>query len=102
MDWQERVAACACAHGLLHDPAAHALNLASEVGEVAKEVLRATDYGRRAPELCPALIAEVGDALYSWLALAESCSVDAGEALEQALNRYQQRLNQTGTAGSQR
>jgi threonine synthase len=41
--WQERVAALARRHSLLHDPATHALDLASEVGEVAKEVLLAAD-----------------------------------------------------------
>ena len=44
---QQRVAAFAQQHNLLHEPATHALDLVSEVGEVAKEILKATDYGQR-------------------------------------------------------
>ena len=101
MSWQHRVAAFARAHGLLHDPATHALDLVSEVGEVAKEVLRGTDYGNRPFQPVPELAAELGDALYSLLALAEACGVDAGEALEAALTKYEQRLARHGEVGSQ-
>ncbi|HIE47657.1 TPA: nucleotide pyrophosphohydrolase, partial [Candidatus Bipolaricaulota bacterium] len=59
-DWQRRVAAFARSHGLLHDPTTHALDLVSEVGEVAKEVLLATGYGRRGPQFRPELADELG------------------------------------------
>ena len=100
MDWQRRVTAFACRHGLLHDPVTHALDLASEVGEVAKEVLLATDYGQRAPLFRPELAGELGDALYSLLALAEACGVDADVALGAALEKYERRLTERGGAGS--
>ncbi|HIE39196.1 MAG TPA: nucleotide pyrophosphohydrolase [Anaerolineales bacterium] len=100
MNWQRRVAAFARSHGLLHDPATHALDLASEVGEVAKGVLEATDYGRRPFRPEPGLAAEMGDALYSLLTLAEACGVDADQALEAALAKYEHRLAQRGDAGS--
>jgi len=99
-DWQQRVAAFARRHALLHDPATHALDLAAEVGETAKEVLLATDYGRRAPQPRPELANELGDALYSLLALAEACGVDADAALEAALEKYERRLGRRGEAGS--
>ncbi|HUS80222.1 MAG TPA: pyridoxal-phosphate dependent enzyme, partial [Armatimonadota bacterium] len=99
--WQERVAAFARRHGLLHDPATHALDLVSEIGEVAKEVLLASDYGRRAPEFGPQLAGELGDALYSLLALAEACGVDADRVLTAALEKYERRLSERGEAGSQ-
>jgi len=85
----------------LHDPTTHALDLVSEVGEVAKEVLLATDYGRRPPQFRPELAGELGDALYSLLALAEACGVDAGSALDAALAKYQRRLAEQGKAGSE-
>lgn len=93
-DWQQRVAAFMRRHRLRHDPASHALDLASEVGEVAKEVLLASDYGERTPRFGPALTDELGDALYSLLALAETCDVDAGEALEAALGKYERRFTE--------
>ncbi len=100
-DWQWRVADFAQCHDLLHDPATHALDLVSEVGEVAKEVLLSTDYGRRAPQLRPQLADELGDALYSLLALAEACDVDAGSALDAAMIKYERRLTERGGAGSE-
>ena len=99
--WQERVAGFARRHGLVHDPATHALDLVSEIGEVAKEVLLASDYGRRAPEFGPQLAGELGDALYSLLALAEACGADADRVLTAALEKYKHRLSERGEAGSQ-
>jgi NTP pyrophosphatase (non-canonical NTP hydrolase) len=106
--WQQKVADFARRHSILHDPVVHALDLASEVGEVAKEILLATDYGRRAvpprPQLgdesSDALSDELGDALYSLLALAEACGVDAGAALHAALEKYERRFAERGKAGS--
>jgi len=98
--WQRRVAAFARSYDLLYDPTTHALDLVSEVGEVAKEVLLATDYGRRPPQFRPELVDELGDALYSLLVLAEACGVDAGGALIAALEKYERRLAERGGAGS--
>lgn len=99
-NWQGQVAAFARRHGLLHDPATHALDLVSEIGEVAKEMLLATDYGRRAPQAQAQVADELGDALYSLLALAESWGVDVGSALSTALEKYEGRLTERGEAGS--
>jgi NTP pyrophosphatase (non-canonical NTP hydrolase) len=99
-DWQQRVAAFARRYDLLHDPATHVLDLISEVGEVAKEVLLATDYGKRAPLFRRELVNELGDAFYSLLVLAETCGVDAGDALKVALEKYERRLAEHGEAGS--
>jgi NTP pyrophosphatase (non-canonical NTP hydrolase) len=99
-DWQRRVVAFARRHDLLHNPTTHALDLVSEVGEVAKEVLLSTDYGQRAPQFCPQLADELGDTLYSLLALAEVCGVDAARALDAALEKYERRLAEQGEPGS--
>jgi NTP pyrophosphatase (non-canonical NTP hydrolase) len=97
---QREVALFAQRHGLQHDVTVHALDLSSEVGELAKEVLLATDYGRRSARFRPELANEIGDVLHSLLALAEACGVDAEEALRAALNRYEGRLAARGAAGS--
>lgn len=99
--WQQQVAAFARQHDLLHDPATHALDLMSEVGEVAKEILKATNYGQRPLQDNENLLDEMGDALYSLLALAESCGVDADAALSSALGKYERRLGEHEAAGSQ-
>jgi NTP pyrophosphatase (non-canonical NTP hydrolase) len=99
-DWQGRVAAFAQHHGLFHDPATHALDLVSEVGEAAKEILLATDYGRTPPQFRPELAGEIGDTLYSLLVLAEVCGVDADDALSITLQKYERRLADHGDTGS--
>ncbi len=101
VDWQQQITAFARRHDLLHDPATHVLDLVSEVGEVAKEVLLSTDYGRRAPQFRPQLADELGDTLYSLLVLAEACGVDAERALDAALQKYERRLTERGKPGSQ-
>ncbi len=97
---QQQVADFAQRHDLLHDPAIHALDLVSEVGEVAKALLLDTDYGQRTPRPNGDLAVELGDALYSLLALAQVCGVNAEQALEMALTKYSHRLEARGTAGS--
>ena len=101
MDEQRRVAAFVDRHGLEADPAYRALDLVSEVGEVAKEVNLSTDYGATA-EVAVAED-EIGDALFALLALlalAEGVDVDAGRALETAIAKYAARLGASGDAGS--
>ena len=101
-DWQQRAAGFARAHGLLHDPTTHVLDLTSEVGEVAKEILLATDYGQQSPRSRPELAGEIGDALYSLLVLAEACEVDADSAFDETLQKYERRLGNHGQPGSHR
>ncbi len=100
-DWQHQVAAFMRSHQLHHDPPTHVLDLVSEVGELAKELLLVTDYGRQPFRPTDALLTEYGDALYSLLALAEVCGLDTDEALRSALEKYERRLAERGEVGSQ-
>lgn len=102
MTFQERTRDLMERHGLGHTPQNHALDLMSEVGEVAKSLLLASDYGRSPLELSPALSEELGDAFYSLVALAESLDVDLDTALDGALAKYEARLALQGHAGSAR
>jgi NTP pyrophosphatase (non-canonical NTP hydrolase) len=99
-DLQRDVALFMRRHRLRHDVETQTMDLVSEVGELAKEVLLATDYGRRAPQFRSELANEIGDALYSLLALADVCGVDAAAALGAALEEYERRLAERGDASS--
>lgn len=99
-DWQRQVSAFMDRHELHHDPATHALDLVSEIGELAKELLLITDYGRQPFDPTSGLLSEFGDTLYSLLALAEVCGLDPGQALCRALEKYERRLIERGEAGS--
>jgi len=99
-DLQRAVARFAERHGLQHGIETYALDLVAEVGELAKEILLATDYGRRPVSFRQELTDEVGDVVYSLLALAEACGVDAEEALRASLSKYERRLADRREAGS--
>ena len=77
-----------------------ALDLVSEVGEVAKEILKMTNYGTREPEPRAEIKNEIGDVYFSLLVLAESLHIDLEEALRLTLEKYDKRL-QKGSAGSE-
>jgi len=101
MDAQDRVAAFVADNDLEAPPAYRLLDCASELGEVAKEINESTDYGAD-PEDPIVAEDEIGDALFALLALAESVGVDADDALDTALSKYEARIERTGGAGSGR
>lgn len=78
------------------------LDLASEVGELAKEVLKGTGYGRRQFEPLQGWENELGDVLFAIVCLANTTGVDLEAALDGALHKYQERLGSKSDAGSGR
>lgn len=99
MDEQERVASFVATHDLECPPAYRLLDLAAEVGELAADANAATGYGTE-PESFAVERDELGDALFALLALADGADVDAGAALDDALEKYERRLDETGSPGS--
>lgn len=97
---QQRVKAYVLKRNLRTDAVSRLLDLTSELGEVAKEVLRATAYGTMPLATTPALTEEVGDCLFSLLALCETLDISAEEALEGALGKYETRFESKGSIGS--
>ncbi|MDH5607249.1 MAG: nucleotide pyrophosphohydrolase [Anaerolineae bacterium] len=89
-------------HGLEAEPAARLLDLLSELGEAAKEVLKASDYGKAGFSPSPAWEDELGDVFFSLVCLANSSGVDLESALQKALAKYAARLDDKGDAGSGR
>lgn len=91
MDEQRQVAQFLDRHDLHAPPAYRLLDLCSELGEVAKDLNESTDYGET-PSDVEVAEDELGDTLFALLALAEELDVDAGEALDTALAKYESRL----------
>jgi NTP pyrophosphatase (non-canonical NTP hydrolase) len=98
MDDQARVAAFLDAHDLRAPPENRVLDLVSEVGELAKNVNETTDYGATGGAGVDR--DELGDVLFCLLALADELDYDAGDALDEALAKYEDRLDESGSAGS--
>lgn len=98
MEAQRRVAEFVARHDLSTGPAYRALDLVSEVGEIAKEINESTGYG--AADEVEIAADELGDALFALLALADEVGVDADVALEAAMRKYEGRLDETGDPAS--
>jgi NTP pyrophosphatase (non-canonical NTP hydrolase) len=79
---------------------ARVLDLVSEVGELAKEILKVTDYGRQPFRPTEEWSGELADILYSLTCVANSTGVDLETALNEALDKYEGRLARKGDAGS--
>lgn len=103
-NWQARAARFAQKHNLTRPPGVYALDLLSELGEVAKEILLATEYGERPyptpPPNASQLSGELGDALYSLCLLAESAGINLEEAFTSALQKYERRWQTKKHLGS--
>jgi NTP pyrophosphatase (non-canonical NTP hydrolase) len=87
-------------HGLICSPEHRLLDLSSELGEVCKEVLKASNYGAAKPTVTSALIDEIGDLLFCVHALAIECGLDPDETLKSALRKYEARQREKGHIGS--
>ena len=98
-DQQATVAAFVDEYDLETPPEFRLLDLVSEVGELAKDANTSTKYGTD-PEELALETDEVGDVYFALLALADSLDIDAEAALEEAMAKYERRLNDDGTPGS--
>ncbi|MFZ6026748.1 MAG: MazG nucleotide pyrophosphohydrolase domain-containing protein [Chloroflexota bacterium] len=78
------------------------LDLVSEVGELAKESLSGSLYGRQRFVPGAGWADEIGDVLFALICLANTSGVDLEDALQDALNKYQARLSSTRQIGSGR
>ena len=106
-DWQELATAFAQKHNLTHTPGVYVLDLVSEVGEVAKELLLQSDYGADAMAFDMADIAaqqrlagELGDVVYSLCLLASAAGIDLNAAFHATLQKYEQRWLHKGHINS--
>ena len=71
------------------------LDLMSEIGEIASDAAKSTDYGLSEEEL-EVKEDEIGDALFSLLAVAIDLDVNAEDALEKSLEKYSERIQDSG------
>ena len=76
------------------------LDIVSEVGELSKEILKATDYGTKEFEVTEDLKLELGDALYSLLSFAHENGIDAEDAVKKVVDKYAKRFAKKGHIGS--
>ena len=81
---------------------ARIMDINSEMGELAKEYLKATNYGTKDFEITDDFVMEYGDVLYSMLSLANELNIDANKSIEMVLEKYQNRIDNKKDMGSGR
>ena len=81
---------------------ARVADIQSELGELNKEVLKASKYGTEEFELNEEFIMEFGDCLYSLMSLANELNIDANKALDKVLSKYKKRIDSNNSMGSGR
>ena len=87
-------------HGLDAPLEHRTLDLVSEVGEVAKEILKMSDYGKKPLEINDEIKSEMGDVLFVLVIIANQLNISLDEALAEVLQKYEKRLAKGG-AGSE-
>lgn len=99
-DLQKKVENFVKKYNLKHSPEINTLDLVAEVGEIAKEILESTNYGKKKAKASKKIKLEIGDAFYSLINLANSLNIDLEEALELVLQKYKERFKKGGSVGS--
>lgn len=87
-------------NGLQMDAHIRLLDLQSELGELAKEHLELTDYGRSNFAESPEWGEELGDLYYSVLSLSCETGIDLDDALGGVLDKYAKRIERKQNPGS--
>ena len=99
-DFQDRVARFVAAHDLEAGIEFRLIDLLSELGEVAKEVLKGNQYGRTELIQTTAWEEELADVFFSLICLANTTGVNLNKSLDQVLEKYIDRMQAKGSPGS--
>lgn len=76
------------------------LDFFDEVGEVAKEISKMSDYGTKESKFRKEINLELGDVFYSLITVANYYNIDLLESLDLAIKKYENRIAEKGNAGS--
>lgn len=88
-------------YGLEITPELRYVDLVTEVGELGKELLKGSNYGKKTFEKTENLESEMGDILFSLTCIANSLNIDLQTALLNSIDKYQKRFNEKGSIGSE-
>lgn len=72
------------------------IDLVSEVGELGKELLLSDNYNKEKFNITNNTIYEIGDCLFSLIALCNELNIDHNEALKCSLEKYKKRFEVKG------
>ena len=98
---QEVVKEFMASYSLECDLQSRMLDLVSEMGELSKEVLKGTSYGKNDFQITPNFEIELGDVFFSLCCVASQTNFDLSEALSKALLKYEERMKTKKSIGSE-
>ena len=78
------------------------IDLVSEVGELGKEILKGSEYGKKEFCITDNVESEIGDVLFSLICVSNALDIDMKRALEGVLKKYDIRFSKKGNIGSGR
>jgi NTP pyrophosphatase (non-canonical NTP hydrolase) len=102
LGFQDQVAEFVAEYDLETGVEARLLDLLSELGEVAKEILKGSQYGKAEFVPAPDWEEELADAFFSLICIANTTGVNLESTSDQVLQKNQARLDERGEAGSGR
>ena len=76
------------------------IDLVSEVGELGKEILKSSHYGKESFSSTKDFELELGDVLFSLICVANSLNMDLDQAISNVLKKYHDRFSTKGNIGS--
>tara|TARA_Y100000591_G_C21728805_1_gene642874 strand:+ start:369 stop:683 length:315 start_codon:yes stop_codon:yes gene_type:complete len=76
------------------------LDVVSELGELSKEILKASNYGKSRYIANEKVKLELGDVLFSLITVANSLDVNLDAALGAVLKKYEKRIEEGSTPDS--
>ena len=79
-------------NNLSNSPEFRFLDLVSEVGELSKEILKSSDYGKKKIQLTENMKSEFGDILFSLITTANAFDVNLETELNSVLEKYERRM----------
>ncbi len=75
-------------------------DIVSEIGEMAKEIIKSQEYGNKDFELTDEMVLEYGDALYSMISFGLENNIDIKGTLNKIIEKYENRFAKKGHIGS--
>ena len=100
MDYQKTAQEFIEKYGLTVEPYPRYTDLVSEIGELGKEMLKASNYGAGDIAVANELALEFGDVLFSLACLANNLNIDMQQAFADAVDKYRLRFEKSGQIGS--
>ena len=98
---QQETAQMAKDYELCTDPMTRFADLVSEVGELGKELVKVSDYGKNAVTANEKISMEMGDVMFVFALLANELGLDISACFDMTRKKCQERFEANGHIGSE-